>query len=214
MSPEQAFDPRSADARSDIYSLGCTLHFLLTGKPPFGGQTFMERLLGHRERPIPSLRRSRREVPAALDATFQALLAKAPGDRPQTMASVVRQLEECRGSAGTAKASRPLTSFDDRDEPIGEHEASYQIAQPIADLTEKKPRVTSNVFVRSRALSSERRETPRSARSRYRNRFYVPVLTPAIRALLDSMDLRRRRQLVAVILILMLAWLLGWYFLR
>src|SRR5262249_13162219 len=43
VSPEQAYDPRMADSRSDIYSLGCTLHYLLTGKAPFGGQTFMER---------------------------------------------------------------------------------------------------------------------------------------------------------------------------
>ena len=54
MSPEQAYDPRLADIRSDVYSLGCTLHYLVTGKAPFGGETFMERLLGHRERPVPA----------------------------------------------------------------------------------------------------------------------------------------------------------------
>ena len=106
MSPEQAYDPRTADGRSDIYSLGCTLHYLLTGKAPYGGQTFMERLLGHRERPVPSLRASRRDVTGALDATFQLLLAKSPEDRPQTMAAVISELEGCRKSA-KSKARPP-----------------------------------------------------------------------------------------------------------
>src|SRR5262249_42656091 len=112
MSPEQAYDPRLADGRSDIYSLGCTLHYLLTGKAPFGGQTFMERLLGHRERPVPSLKAARRDVSAEIDATFRLLLAKAPEHRPQTMAAVIAELEDCRKSSG-AKRTRPLIVFDD-----------------------------------------------------------------------------------------------------
>src|SRR5208337_4493107 len=81
MSPEQAYDPRMADHRSDVYSLGCTLHFVLTGRAPYGGKSFMERLLGHREQPIPALRNSRRDVPEVLDDLFCRMLAKAPGGR-------------------------------------------------------------------------------------------------------------------------------------
>ena len=88
MSPEQAANSRHADARSDIYSLGCTLYFLTTGKPLHPGETIMERLIAHRERLPPQIRDA---VPGAgkdLEAVFQKMIAREPEDRYQSMADV------------------------------------------------------------------------------------------------------------------------------
>ena len=93
MSPEQALNSRKAEQRSDIYSLGCTLYFLLTGRPLYNGETVMEKLVAHREKPVPSLIDSAAEVPTSLDAIFQQMVAKKPGDRYQTMASVADDFE-------------------------------------------------------------------------------------------------------------------------
>jgi serine/threonine protein kinase len=96
MSPEQALDSKSADHRSDIYSLGCTLYYLLTAQPMYSGETMMAKLLAHRTRPVPSLRDVRSDVPEALDDGFRRLVAKEPDDRPGSMAEVVRILESAR----------------------------------------------------------------------------------------------------------------------
>ena len=115
MSPEQAFDPRLADARSDIYSLGCTLHYLLTASAPYRGASLMQRLLAHRDQPVPSLRMRRPDVPAALDELFSKMVAKDPKDRPSSMRDLVYRLEACIAAAGssTARVPRPLMVFDD-----------------------------------------------------------------------------------------------------
>lgn len=112
LAPEQANDARSADGRADIYSLGCTLYYLLTGKPPFPADTALKRLMAHQDRPAPSLRATRPEVPAALEQTYLAMMAKRPAERPQTMSDVVLALENCRVSAREAgDVSADLKTF-------------------------------------------------------------------------------------------------------
>ena len=93
MSPEQAIRSRDADNRSDIYSLGCTLHFLLTGSPVYTGDTMMARLVEHRESPIPTLEDRVPGTPAGLDAIFHRMLAKKPEERYQSMQDLVTDLD-------------------------------------------------------------------------------------------------------------------------
>ncbi len=92
MAPEQALDIRAADGRADVYGLGCTLFYLLTGKPPYAGQTAMEVIVAHREQPIPSLRSARSDCPHALEALYRAMLGKKPEGRP-VMEQIIVRLE-------------------------------------------------------------------------------------------------------------------------
>jgi serine/threonine protein kinase len=111
MAPEQAVDSTKVDGRADIYSLGATLYFLLVGEPPYPAQTVMAGLLKHRDAPIPSLMEAREDVPAALDAIFRRMMAKAPADRFPSMIEVIRALErieeEVKLSPGLPEAAQP-----------------------------------------------------------------------------------------------------------
>ncbi len=111
MSPEQALSTKTADARSDVYSLGMTLYYLLTGTPAFGGDSLMARLLAHREQPIPNLSDSRDDVPAELQAVFEKMVAKQADDRYQTMNEAIAALETCRRAddASGLAATAPRT---------------------------------------------------------------------------------------------------------
>jgi serine/threonine protein kinase len=84
MAPEQSFEPKAVDIRADLYGLGCTLYKLLTGRPPFDGPeygTLAQKLLAHAQAPVPPIRVRRPEVPEALSAVLDRLLAKRPADR-------------------------------------------------------------------------------------------------------------------------------------
>ncbi|MFO0865160.1 MAG: response regulator [Gemmataceae bacterium] len=104
MPPEQAMDAASADRRADIYSLGCTLYFVLTGKTPYAAPNLMATLIKHRDAPIPSIRASRTEANDDLDRCFARMVAKRPEDRFQSMEEVVACLETVQASLQGATA--------------------------------------------------------------------------------------------------------------
>ena len=106
MAPEQGIDSRRVDHRADIYSLGCTLCYLLTGRAPFDGATVLARLMAHQDRPPSSLLAARPDVPTAVDSVYQKMMAKKPADRPASMTEVVEVLEACRSSAGNIELAR------------------------------------------------------------------------------------------------------------
>ncbi|MBA4188137.1 MAG: cell division protein FtsK [Planctomycetaceae bacterium] len=93
-SPEQAEDSRKVDARSDVFSLGGTLYFLLTGEVPCPGKTFAEKVTQARTEPAPSPRAIRRDVPPVLDAVVRKMLARNPADRYQSAAEVEAALDD------------------------------------------------------------------------------------------------------------------------
>jgi tRNA A-37 threonylcarbamoyl transferase component Bud32 len=112
MAPEQAEDPRSADGRADVYSLGCTLYYLLTGQAPYPAPTALLKILAHRERPLPPIGQVRPEVPAGLGRVLARMLAKKPADRYATPGEVAVALEPftVAGASLRRPRRRPLVA--------------------------------------------------------------------------------------------------------
>jgi len=89
MAPEQAKNASRVDHRSDLYSLGCTLYFMLAGRQPFAGATAMEKLIQHQfEQPCP-VEMLRNDVSPGVVAVLNKLMAKKPEDRYPSAAEVV-----------------------------------------------------------------------------------------------------------------------------
>ena len=111
LSPEQALNPRGADIRSDIYSLGCSFYYLLTGRPPFPTPKLVHKLKQHQEAEPTPVESLRDDMPAELSAILKRMLAKNPADRFQTPAAVALALHPFTRPQNPAPAEELPTSF-------------------------------------------------------------------------------------------------------
>ena len=128
VAPEQAQNARTADIRADIYSLGCSLFYMLTAQPPFLGNSVVEKLGPRLTGEPPSVRAVRADVPAALDELLRKLMARRPDDRLQTPIEVAQALlaftVKDAPSPGALVVAQPVS-------PHGVDAGNVPMAQPI-----------------------------------------------------------------------------------
>jgi serine/threonine protein kinase len=137
MAPEQALDLTGIDARADIYALGCTLYYLLTGQPPYTAGSLMGLLLKHRDAPIPALGALRPDVPGEVEIIFRRMVAKQPGDRLAPMTAVVEALEGVQAKVAALR-TRPATA---RQAPAAQPSGEATVAADSAEqlLAKERP---------------------------------------------------------------------------
>jgi eukaryotic-like serine/threonine-protein kinase len=109
-SPEQALDSSNADQAADIYSLGATWFFLLTGEPMYVRDTATARLMAHREDPIPSLRDRRGDIAPQIDDIFHRMVAKQKSDRYANVTDLLRDLAPWHAGATPAGSNSSATT--------------------------------------------------------------------------------------------------------
>jgi serine/threonine protein kinase/Leucine-rich repeat (LRR) protein len=135
IAPEQAEESHTVDIRADIYSLGCTLYFLLTGQVPFPGGTLVQKLMKHQRAEPAPVTALRPEVPPGLAAVLARMMAKRPEQRYQTPAETAAALEPfCGTLPPTAIPITPVTEPTLRVPlaiPVAESPVSTALAAPV-----------------------------------------------------------------------------------
>ena len=151
MSPEQFSESHAADARSDIYSLGCAFYEMLTGGPPFQGNSAAAVFAAHLQAEVPPVTRVRPDLPDPVGQIVARMLAKEPDERFQTAAEVVAAIRSARlgrapesvpalrklalAGAAIAAAVVTITSFQSDPLPISvSRDAESVVVLPFQDV--------------------------------------------------------------------------------
>ena len=137
IAPEQIRDAQSADIRADIYSLGCTFYYLLTGEPPFRSESLWDVYQAHFSMDAGPLNLVRPEVPVELAAVVAKMMAKEPGRRFQTPGEVAQALAPFfkKGSEALTPANPELSRAARRDAKQATPGAVSGPTRPATDTT-------------------------------------------------------------------------------
>ncbi len=115
MAPEQARDSRAASSQSDLYSLGCTLYYLLTGIPPYPGGDITDKLTRHARSAPPDIRDLRPDVPEALARIMLRMMAKRTEDRFASFEELIQALDSVPLRDGEDSPGVALVPLDEPD---------------------------------------------------------------------------------------------------
>ena len=118
ISPEQARDPRLADVRSDVYSLGCTFYYMLASAPPFPEGTMLQKLLQHQGDEAPDIREVRPSVPLEVAVVVKKMMKKNPDERYQTPDALIFDLLEIADMVGLRVNARGYSDLSSKEKSV------------------------------------------------------------------------------------------------
>ena len=161
LAPEQALNSHTVDHRADIYGLGCTLYFLLTGKPPFSDGTLAQRIAKHQTEMPKSIRQVRPNVPGELEGICVKMIQKEAKYRYQTAADVAQVLEKFvaavpKGQRVTAGLGAEAPDFDDDGSSISLDEGSHvsDIGDTVSAKNDETLASSRSKVIRGKGLSA------------------------------------------------------------
>ncbi len=156
MAPEQWENAHSSDGRVDLYALGCTLHFLLTGRAPYATDRYRSsfaKMKAHATAPIPSLRESRPDVPQELDELYLRLMAKDPKERLATANELVAELLPFTSTKYKSGTAGDQQSAANSQEPIDPASPSSDALTNINVPSSSESRAPDSLVIRTSAFS-------------------------------------------------------------
>ncbi|MEZ6124103.1 MAG: serine/threonine-protein kinase [Planctomycetaceae bacterium] len=199
LAPEQAIDSHLVDERADVYGLGCTLYFALTGRPPFPEGSLAQRLLAHQTKAAPCVRLRRSDVPEPLAELVAAMLTKKREDRIQSAAEVAARLEDwLANDAEETGSSHPeeLSDMIDSSAPLALHARRLRRIRPVrfqptSDSPTRPCLATDSPTAEAVPIQARLpEETPASELSDEEFETFLEALDPetGVRTLVDDVD--------------------------